>query len=72
MIIFKLDFRKWRELADDCIIRSIVNSYISQNIVRVIKTRRMRWAGVQHAWEGNKGNAYKILVRKPKGKRPRG
>ena len=39
------------------------------NIVRVIKTRRMRWAGhVAHM--GVERGAYRFLVRKPKG-RPR-
>jgi hypothetical protein len=27
------------------------NVYTSPNIVRVIESRRMRWAGTQHAWE---------------------
>jgi hypothetical protein len=35
----------------------------------MIKSRRMRWAGhVARIWE--KRNAYRILVGKPKGKRP--
>ena len=37
--------------------------YSSPNIVRVIKSRRMRWAG--HV-------ARRVLVRKPEGKRPLG
>jgi hypothetical protein len=45
--------------------------YSSPSIIRVIKSRRMRWAG--HAarmreWR----NAYRILVGKPEGKRPLG
>jgi hypothetical protein len=37
----------------------------------MIKSRRMRWA--EHvARTGEKRNAYKILVRKPEGKRPLG
>jgi hypothetical protein len=35
------------------------------------KTRRMRWMG-HAAHLGNVTNAYRILVRKPKGKRPFG
>jgi hypothetical protein len=42
--------------------------YTSQNIIRVIKSRRMRLAGhVPHM--GEIRNAYTILVRKPEGKR---
>jgi hypothetical protein len=37
----------------------------------MIKSRRMRWAG-HVARMGLKRNAYRILVRKPKGKRPLG
>jgi hypothetical protein len=45
--------------------------YSSPNIIRIIKSRRMRWAGVV-ARMGEKRNAYKLLVRKPEGKRPLG
>jgi hypothetical protein len=37
----------------------------------MIKSRRMRWAG-HVARIGEKRNAYRILVGKPEGKRPRG
>ena len=41
----------------------------SSNIVRVIKSRRLRWAGhVDRMEEGR--NAFKILTGKPTGKRP--
>jgi hypothetical protein len=47
------------------------NLYSSPNIIRMIKSRRMRWAGhVARMWE--KRNAYRILVGKPKRKRPLG
>jgi hypothetical protein len=36
----------------------------------MIKSRRMRWAG-HVARMGEKRNAYRILVGKPEGKRPR-
>jgi hypothetical protein len=39
--------------------------------MRMIKSRRMRWAG-HAARMGKKRNAYGILVEKPEGKRPRG
>ena len=45
--------------------------YRSPNIVRVIKSRRLRWAGhVARMEEGR--NAFKILTGKPTGKRPLG
>jgi hypothetical protein len=40
-------------------------------IIRIIKSRRMRWAG-HVARMGEKGNAYRLLVGKPEGKRPLG
>ena len=43
--------------------------YCSPNIVRVIKSRRMRWAGhVAHI--GEEREVYRVLVGKPEGKRP--
>jgi hypothetical protein len=39
--------------------------------IRIIKSRRMRWAG-NVARMGEKRNAYRILVVKPVGKRPLG
>jgi hypothetical protein len=44
--------------------------YTSPNIIKVIKSRRMRWIGhVAHMEEMR--NAYNILVGKHEGKRPR-
>jgi hypothetical protein len=40
-------------------------------LIRVIKSRRMRWAG-HAARMGERRNAYRILVGKPEGKRPLG
>jgi hypothetical protein len=40
-------------------------------MIRMIKSRRMRWAG-HIARIGVKKNAYRILVGKPEGKRPLG
>jgi hypothetical protein len=45
--------------------------YSSQNIVRVIKSRRMRRAG-HVACMGEKTGAYRILVGRPEGRRPLG
>jgi hypothetical protein len=45
--------------------------YRSLNIIRVIKFRRLRWAGhVARMEEGR--SAFKILIGKPTGKRPSG
>jgi hypothetical protein len=45
--------------------------YSSLNIVQVIKSRRIGWAGhVAHVEEGR--GVYRILVGKPEGKRPLG
>jgi len=45
--------------------------YSSPNIVRVIKWRRMRWAG-HVARMGEERGVYMVLVGKPEGKRPLG
>jgi hypothetical protein len=43
--------------------------YSPPDIIRQIKSRRMRWAGhVARMGEGR--NVYRVLVGKPKGKRP--
>jgi hypothetical protein len=50
---------------------NIIPFYSSPSVIRMIKSRRMRWAG--HITRmGKKKNAYRILVRKPDGKRPLG
>jgi hypothetical protein len=45
--------------------------YSSSNIVRVIKSRRMRWAGHVARMREEVG-VYRVLVGKPEGKRPVG
>jgi len=45
--------------------------YCSPNIVRVIKSRRMRWLG-HVVCMGNGRGMYRVLVGKPEGKRPLG
>ena len=45
--------------------------YSSPNIVRVIKSRRMRWAG-HVARMGEEREVFRVLVGKPEGKRPLG
>jgi hypothetical protein len=45
--------------------------YCSPNIVRVIKSSRMGWAG-HVARRGERRGVYRVLVGKPEGKRPLG
>ena len=49
----------------------LIHLYPSPNIVRVIKSRRMRWAGYV-ARMGEKRRVYRVLVGKPEGRRPLG
>ena len=49
----------------------VVVKYPSPNIVRVIKSRRMRWAG-HVARMGEERGVYRVLVGKPEGIRPLG
>jgi hypothetical protein len=55
----------WRKLHNE----ELHNLYSSPNIIRTIKSRRMRCAG-HLARMGEKRNEYRILVGKPEGKRP--
>jgi hypothetical protein len=45
--------------------------YSSPDIIRQVKSRRMRWAG-HVARMGEERKVYKVLVGKPEGKRPLG
>jgi len=45
--------------------------YSSPNIVRVIKLRKMKWAG-HAARMGEKRGVYRVLLGKPEGRRPLG
>jgi hypothetical protein len=47
------------------------NLYSSPSIIRIIKSRRVRWVG-HVARMGEKRNVYRLLVGKPEGKRPLG
>jgi hypothetical protein len=57
----------WRKLHNE----ELHNLYSSRSIIRMIKSRRMRWAG-HEARIGEKRNAYRILGGNPEGKRPLG
>jgi hypothetical protein len=57
----------WRKLHND----ELHSLYSSSNIVRMIKSRRMWWAGhVARIWEGR--GVYRVSVGRPEGKRPLG
>jgi hypothetical protein len=56
---------EWRKLHSG----ELHSSYSSPYIIRQIKSKRMRWAGnLVHMGEGR--NVYRVLVGRPKGKRP--
>jgi hypothetical protein len=58
---------EWRRLHNE----ELNDLYPSPNIIRVTKSRRMRWAGhVARMVEGR--GAYRILVGRPEGRRPLG
>jgi hypothetical protein len=50
--------------------RKLHNDLYSPNIVRVMKSRRMKWAG-HVARMGEERDVYRVLVGKLEGKRPR-
>ena len=58
---------EWRKLHNE----ELNELYCSPNIVRVLKSRRMKWAGHVARMEEGRG-VYRVLVGKPEGKRPLG
>jgi hypothetical protein len=54
---------EWRKLHNE----ELRDLYSSPSIIRIIKSRRMRWVG-HVARMGEKKNAYRLLVGKPEGK----
>jgi hypothetical protein len=58
---------EWRKLHNE----ELNDLYSLPNIVRVVKKRRMRWAG-HVARMGEERGVHRVLVGKPEGKRPLG
>ena len=58
---------EWRRLHNE----ELNDLYSSLNIVLVIKSRRIRWAG-HVARIGEERGVYRVLVWKPEGRRPMG
>jgi hypothetical protein len=56
---------EWRRLNNE----ELNDLYSSPNIIRVIKSRRMKWAEHEARMEEKK-DAYRILVGRPEGRRP--
>jgi hypothetical protein len=56
---------EWRKLHNE----ELNDLYCSPKVLRVIKSRRMRWAGHGARMVEGRG-VYRILVGKPEGKRP--
>jgi hypothetical protein len=59
--------REWKKLHNE----KLRDFYSSPSIIRVVKSRRIRWAG-HVSGMGEKRNAYRLLVRKPEGERSLG
>jgi hypothetical protein len=58
---------EWRKLHNE----ELRDLYSSPSIIRIIKSRRMRWAG-DVARMREKRSAYRLLVGRPEEKRPLG
>jgi hypothetical protein len=56
---------EWRKLYNE----KLHNLYSAPDIIRQVKSRRMRWAG-HVARMGKERKVYKVLVEKPEGKSP--
>ena len=59
--------KEWRKLHNE----ELSDLYSLLNIMRVVKSRRMRWAGHVARMGGGRG-VYRVVVGKPEGKRPLG
>jgi hypothetical protein len=59
--------REWRRVHNE----ELYDLYSSPNIIRVIKSRKMRWA-VYVARTGNRTSSYRVLAGRPQEERPLG
>jgi hypothetical protein len=59
--------QEWRKLNNE----ELCDLYFSPSIIRIIKSRTIRWAG-HVAGMGEKSNTYRLFLGKPEGKRPLG
>jgi hypothetical protein len=57
----------WRKLHNE----ELCDLYSSPSIIRMIKSRRIKWAG-HVAGIGENRNMYRLLIGRPEGKRPLG
>jgi hypothetical protein len=57
----------WRKLHNE----ELHNLYLSTSVIRIIKSRRMKWVG-HVARMGEKRNVYRLLMGEPEVKRPLG
>jgi hypothetical protein len=58
----------WRKVHND----ELHSPYSSPNIVKVIKSRTMRWAGQEETRMGERRCVYRVLVGRPECNRPLG
>jgi hypothetical protein len=72
MLDTEASLNKPQEIGEKCIMRSFITCTTSPNLIRMIMSRRMRWAGHEARMREDEKNAYKILVGKPEENRPLG
>ena len=70
-VVFRLNFAVFFIYMSSSSSSSLSDLYSLPNIVRVVKSRRMRWAG-DVACMGEGRGVHRVLVGKPEGKKPLG
>ena len=69
--VANIEYNKMGRYAEGLYNDELTDLHSSPNIIRLIKSRRMRWA--RHvAFMGKRRGVYRVLVGKPEGKRPLG